>query len=122
MLHSQSETNAGTSLSNRPRPGSADRREFKRVKLEFEALVQVDGQRLRVGGVDAHRAGARITAAQALPPGALVLFHVDSSGFAAWATVRRCDRVGRRYEIGLEFLVPRRASSTMSAADSKPWV
>lgn len=122
MLHSQSETNAGTGLSNRPRPGSADRREFKRVKLEFEALVQVDGQRLRVGGVDAHRAGARITATQALPPGALVLFHVDSSGFAAWATVRRCDKVGRRYEIGLEFLVPRRASSTTSPADSKPWV
>lgn len=120
MLPSQLETNARASLSNRP--GSADRREFKRVKLEFEALVQVDGQRLRVGGVDAHRAGARITAAQALPPGALVLFHVDASGFAAWATVRRCDKVGRRYEIGLEFLVPRRASSTSSPADSRPWV
>ena len=122
MLHSQSETNAGAGPSNRPRQGPADRREFKRVKLEFEALVQMDGQRLRVGGVDAHRAGARITATQALPPGALVLFHIDSSGFAAWATVRSCDKVGRRYEIGLEFLVPRRASWTTSQAESKPWV
>jgi hypothetical protein len=122
MLHSQSENNAGARLSNRPRQGSADRREFKRVKLEFEALVQMDGQRLRVGGVDAHRAGARITATQALPPGALVLFHVDSSGFAAWASVRSCDKVGRRYEIGLEFLVPRRGSANPSPAGSKPWV
>jgi len=122
MLRSQSETNAGAGPINGQQQGSGERREFKRVKLEFEALVQVDGQRLRVGGVDAHRAGARITATQALPPGALVLFHVDSSGFAAWASVRRCDKVGRRYEIGLEFLVPRRASSTTSPADSRPWV
>jgi len=121
MLHSQLETNGGAGLSNRARKGPADRREFKRVKLEFEALVQLDGQRLRVGGVDAHGAGARITATQALPPGALVLFHIDSSGFAAWATVRRCDKVGRRYEIGLEFLVPRRALAT-SAAESRPWI
>jgi hypothetical protein len=117
MLRSQSETDARASLSGQPRQDSAERREFQRVKLEFEAFVQMDGQKLRVGGVDAHGAGARITATQALPPGALVLFHIDSEGFAAWASVRRCNKVGRRYEIGLEFLVPRRASS----ADSEPW-
>jgi hypothetical protein len=59
-----------------PRNRPADRREFKRIRFPFEAFVQMDGQKLRVAGLDAHRAGARITSAKVLPEGALVQFHV----------------------------------------------
>ncbi len=101
---------------------TADRRRIKRVRLEFNAQVQVEGRRLRVTGLDAHRAGARITAAQPLLPGALVLFQIDASKFAAYAAVRSCGRgIRDRYEIGLEFLVPAPVPSAGPAEEARPW-
>jgi len=121
MFGAQLEMTSLTLPAKEPRR-RADRRELKRIRFEFDARVQLDGQKLRVAGLDAHRAGARINSSRALPAGALVLFQVDASGFAAYAVVRSCQKAARaRYEIGFEFLVPRRAPSALAAADPKLW-
>ncbi|PWU01117.1 MAG: hypothetical protein C5B51_23580 [Terriglobia bacterium] len=110
MFALQVKTGSGASVAAESRRKTAERREFRRIQMRFQASVQVDGRKLCVDGLDAHRAGARVVSGQPLPEGALVLFHMDSSGFAAYASVRRCEKAGRGYEIGLEFLVPRNPS------------
>ena len=121
MLGTQVESKTPAKWCRGPQHGSADRREYRRIKIDFEGFVRINGQRLRVGGVDAHRAGARVTAGQAVPAGSLVLFRVDAADFAAWASVRSCEPVGHcRYEIGLEFLVPKPAP-VIPSPDGQPW-
>jgi hypothetical protein len=113
-----------TTMTKQPLPAgepwrrAADRRELKRIRFEFNAVVQLNSQKLPVAGLDAHRAGARVTSSHPLPLGTLVLFQIDASGFAAYAAVRCCEKAGRGgYEIGIEYLVPR-AASAVAAADS----
>jgi hypothetical protein len=95
---------------------SGDRRAYTRVKTRFEGSIDLEGQRIPVGGVDLHRAGAGIRTEAQLPVGALVFFYGKTHRLMGWATVRWCSsRGGSKYCAGLEFC------SALMRAEAGSW-
>jgi len=97
---------AGLWYETNPPSPSSERRAYTRMKVQFKGSVDFEGQRLRVRGIDLHRAGARLSSDRRLPLGARVFFYAKSHGLMGWAIVRWCSWGQSNYQVGLEFRHP----------------
>jgi len=81
-----------------------ERRDRRRLKAEFRAVLTADATQMEVVGLDASRYGIGVLSEQALAMGALVFVRLKELGLAGFAYVRRCDaQTDGRFRLGLEF-------------------
>jgi hypothetical protein len=81
-----------------------ERRDRRRLKADFRALLTGECGCLEVRGLDASRHGIGVLAPEAVRPGALVFVRLKKLGLAGFAHVRRCDTLPEgRFMLGLQF-------------------
>ena len=88
---------------------AVERRFHKRVRVRYEAVVDVMGvcMSLRVRGVNRHKKGAMVASSRPLKPGSIVFFHDQTHRSMGFARVRHCTpNSPSEFLIGLEFDSP----------------
>lgn len=81
-----------------------ERRDRRRLKANFRAIVSGSCRQLEVRGVDASRRGIGVLSAEAVEEGLLVFVRLMEMGLSGFAHVRRCQAQPQGgFVLGLEF-------------------
>jgi hypothetical protein len=81
-----------------------ERRERRRLRADFRAVLTGDCGFIEVRGVDASRHGMGVVAQEAVDPGTLVFIRLKELGLAGFAHVRRCVPTPEaKFMLGLQF-------------------